>query len=60
MGRTLGRLGIDGGLEVVGIANNEERRISDEEWLGFWDEFRVYYEEVMATRAIRLDLDHDT
>lgn len=50
------QLGINQGLEVVavagaaGVATAQERQLADEEWLGFWDEFRNHYDGEMAKR----------
>ena len=42
------QLGIDQGLEVLGVATAQEWQLADEEWLGFWDEFRSHYDGEMA------------
>lgn len=48
LSQTLRQLDINQGLEVVGVATAQERQLADEEWMGFWDEFRNHYDGEMA------------
>ena len=48
LSQTLRQLGINQGLEVVGVATAQERQLADEKWLRFWDEFRNHYDGEMA------------
>lgn len=48
LSQTLRQLGINQGLEVVGVATAQERQSADEEWLGFCDEFHNHYDGEMA------------
>lgn len=45
LSQTLRQLGINQGLEVVGVATAQERQSADEEWLGFCDN---HYDGEMA------------
>lgn len=48
LSQTLRQLGINQGLEVVGVATAQERQSADEEWLGFCEEFQNHYDGDMA------------
>lgn len=48
LSQTLRQLGINQGLEVVGVATAQERQSADEEWLGFCDDFHNHYDGEMA------------